>query len=387
VLLTIFESFADAAPESVTRLLQVCQWWRAIAANAPRLWTHIKIKIKPTWDQSETAWKNVAMVESHLKRSASLPLHINLDLRDLLDQESQMEDYVDSGGDLGQLRHNARFFHFEDANQLLSEECGFGLISWIVSVLVGEDGMHMGRWKTARILLPPEEQPTERIWELFSGPTPQLTELLISSNRLWQRLLVDGDGGPVKFPDLSSLKALTLEESVVKDIDFLGLTFPSVKCLELAMDISYCSQLSLFTSLEYLDVILDSRSPADAVKAIYLPSLRDLKIHVYEPAAAEWQVEWHVPVLQTLKIVGSIDDESKALPNVQAVEVIWRLRGRYNLTGVEPELHRTLQTILSKYSDMQELTLHRRLEPIWEKYVRDLSKEKRLALPMVSIYH
>src|SRR5450631_876186 len=49
VLLMIFESFSKAAPELVAGLLEVCKRWRDIAANAPRLWTHIRIKIEPTW--------------------------------------------------------------------------------------------------------------------------------------------------------------------------------------------------------------------------------------------------------------------------------------------------------------------------------------------------
>ena len=383
VLLMIFKFFTDGAPELVG-LLQVCKRWRDIAANAPRLWTHIKIKIRPTWDQREAARKNAAMVKSHLKHSASLPLHINLDLKYMLDEKSQTNEYADSSGCENELfRYARRFLNptnaYIDHVVNISESYGPEQVWRMVNVLVGEDGMHMRRWKTLHILQPSNGRDVREIWKLFSGRTPELTELLIPVN-LSQ---LSRASSKKTFPDLSSLEALTLE-GVASDTDFLGLTFPSVKRLDLEMIISCSSQLSLFTSLEYLDVLFYGVSAVGAVPAIHLPVLRDLVLHIYGPTG----VEWHVPVLQNLTFIGSLDDESKALPNVQAVTVRWGLwlRPPDNPTGLEPELHRTLQTILSKYGDMQELSVHIPMKPIWGKYVQNLSEEKRLVLPPVSFF-
>jgi hypothetical protein len=385
VLLMIFESFAEAAPELVMDLLQVCQRWRDIAANAPRLWTHINIKVEPTWDQRKAARKDDAMIETHIEHSASLPLHINVDLSDMLGEDAQVEGFYGgllSNGCNNEICCDAKRYVSKleecESNPIpfFSESYGPEKVSWTIRTLAGsyEEHPHTLRWQSARIFLPCNGRDITGIWKLFSDPTPQLKELLISAD--FSQL-----SSKKCFPDLSSLEALTLE-GMVTDFDFLGLTFPSVKHLELEMDISLSSQLSLFTSLEYLDVLFQGKPAAGNVPAIHLPVLRDLTIHVYGSTG----VEWHVPVLQTLMIAGSLDDESKALPNVHAVKVSWELRQPGNPTGVEPELHRTLQTILSKYSDMQELSLHIQLKPVWEKYVRDLSEEERLVLPPVNFY-
>jgi F-box-like len=367
-------------------LLQVCKRWHAIAASTPRLWTHIQIKVEPAWDQREAARKNAVMVKSHLEHSASLPLHINLDLSDMLDQELQT-DYTDLGecdNDLCCAARNVayRTDAYQDRMIDICESYGPGQVSEIVHELVGEDGMHMGRWKTVHILLPSNGRDVKEIWELFSGPTPQLTELLISGKRLSQRALVSGSKGPIKFPDLSSLESLTLQGVIQTDIDFLGLSFPSIKHLELEMDTSLSSQLSLFTSLEHLDVLFQGEPAAGDVPAIHLPVLRDLTIHVYGPTG----VEWHVPILQTLTIFESPDEGSKELPNVQAMKVRWELGFPSEPAGFERPMQRTLQKIISKYSDAQELSIHAPLKPIWEEYVQDLSEEKRLVLPTVDFY-
>jgi hypothetical protein len=216
--------------------------------------------------------------------------------------------------------------------------------------------------------LPDNDRDITEIWKLVSGRTPQLKELLISAD--FSQL-----SSKKCFPDLSSLEALTLER-VVEDFDFLGLTFPSVKRLELEMDISLSSQLSLFTSLEHLDVLFQGKPAAGNVPAIHLPVLRDLTIHVYGSTG----VEWHVPILQTLTIFDSPDDGSRELPDVQAMKVRWEFVYS-EPTGFERPLQLTLQAIVSKYSDAQELSIHAPLEPIWEEYEQSLSEEKRLVLP------
>jgi hypothetical protein len=380
VLLMIFESFAAAAPE-LAGLLQVCKRWRDIAANAPRLWTHINIKVKPSWDQRKAARRDTAMIKKHLKHSASLPLHINVDLNDMLNEEDQMEGFLGAlslNGCNNKICRDARKFvsdldvdESEDPVPCFSRSYGPKHVLTTINTLIGTDGIHMSRWKSFHIFLPPNGRDITEIWRLFSGPTPQLTQLLISGDGLPQ---VSGTNAPVSFPDLSSLELLTLH-SVVKKIDFLGLTFSSVKRLELDM---YTPQISLFTSLEHLDLCLsNAASTADAVKVIRLPLLRDLTFY----SNASTTIEWHVPLLQRLEIVGPFHSLVAPFPDVQALEVTWR--PSYDANN-ETILQRSLQTMMSQYKDMQKLTMHALLRPIWENYVQQLGEEKRLDLPTIA---
>lgn len=73
--------------------------------------------------------------------------------------------------------------------------------------------------------------------------------------------------------------------SKIADLDFLRLTFPGVKCLEIEMNIHNSLQLSQFMDLEYLDVHF-TEVPTDAnsaVQLIHLSLLRDLTVHVHGP--------------------------------------------------------------------------------------------------------
>jgi hypothetical protein len=389
VLLMIFESFAEAAPELVTDLLQVCERWRDIAANAPRLWTHINIKVKPTWNQCEAARKDAKMIKTYLQHSATLPLHINVDLRKMLDEESQIEGFLnglmairctnDICGEVRRFVFKLEGRRSEDPVPCFSESYGPEEVLNTIETLVGSSGEHMHRWKSARILLPRNGRDIREIWTLFSGRTPQLTELLVSGNKLSRESLVAYKHIPDIFPDLSSLEALTLQ-GTVKDFKFLGLTFPSVKRLDLAMDISVSSQLSLFTSLEYLDVLFVSTQVTGAI--IRLPLLRGLAIHLQESIT----VEWHVPVIQRLEIVAPYEDLVTTLPDVQALKVEWRLGKTGYVAEDESNLLCTLEAIMSQYRDMQKLTIQALLRPIWENYVEQLGEEKRLDLPTITFY-
>jgi hypothetical protein len=167
----------------------------------------------------------------------------------------------------------------------------------------------------------------------------------------------------------------------ITNLDFLQLTFPSVKRLDIEITIRNSLQLSQFTNLEYLDVLFNE-IPTDAnsaVKVIHLPLLRDLTIHIY----GSTRVEWHIPILQRLTVIGWFDDGLKEPPNIRALHVRWRL-GQPNYTmEIESSLLHTLQAMMSAYEGMKKFSIKASLRPIWDKYVQGLSGEERLALPRV----
>ena len=161
VLLMIFESFALSAPEFVAGLLQVCIRWHDIAANVPRLWTHIHIKVELTWDQREAARKDAAMIETHLHYSASLPLHINVDLENMLNQKSQEEGFLSgflrNGCSNGMCLGARKFMSKLDGGEsetmtYWSERYGPKQVVDTIDALVGEDGIHMSRWQSFAIV-------------------------------------------------------------------------------------------------------------------------------------------------------------------------------------------------------------------------------------------
>jgi hypothetical protein len=85
------------------------------------------------------------MVRSHLKHSALLPLHINLDLKNMLDEESQTDEYTNSARCKNELCRDATRYldptdTYIDQVASISESYGPGQVSRIVDVLV------RGRW-------------------------------------------------------------------------------------------------------------------------------------------------------------------------------------------------------------------------------------------------
>jgi hypothetical protein len=347
----IFELLAARDSEVLMDVITVCKRWYNIAVNAPRLWTQIFIIVEPSEYERLEGLRDKGYVHACLRRSASLPLHITLNLTDMRPYQHPGQKHRDVLG--------------------------------TISLLVGISRIHMSRWKTLKIFLPRYEEAVRAIWQLFDGATPQLVKLLVRANTLSRMALVSPTQHHASFSDLSLLADLTLEGPTI-DMDFLGLNFPSVRTLDMQTDIRNSPQISRFTHLEYLDILFTQfpfpTISNSALKPIHLPLLRRLTFHVY----GSTRVEWHVPVLQRLKIVGSLNDESKAPPNVRALHVRWTL-GLPNYT-TEPRLLPTLQTIISKYNDTQELSIHTSLKPIWEKYMQDLSEDKRLVLPTVSFY-
>jgi hypothetical protein len=239
----------------------------------------------------------------------------------------------------------------------------------------------MKRWKSLHIFLPRSGLDIPAIWELFCGPTPQMTELFISSGELSRSQIMSSTKGPASFPNLSSLEDLTLSVGGVTDLDFLPLTFPSVKRLQMDTSIPNSLQLSRFTNLESLDIYFKelSTNADSALEVVHLPLLRDLTLHVY----GSTKVEWRIPILRSLTIIGWFGDGSKVAPTVRALHVIWNLVRPNYTTEIESSLLHTLQAMISGYGDMQKLSIPISLRPIWDKFVEGLSEEKCLALPTV----
>ena len=363
VLLMVFCSFAGGNPESATRLLSVCRRWYDIVVRAPRLWNHIDVKLRKDWNLSTATDLFIQHITTCLQRSASLRLHIRLDLDGLLTK---------------QIEHRVR-----------------AMIE-AIPVLVGENGEHMKRWETFEIILPsyPDEGDSEdesedeyttdeSIWRHFSYPAPNLNQLWVKNAYFVQD--IPPHSQLTSFLQLESLKYLRIAGGPRK-WDFLGLNFESVTRLELdSFTESYIRVLSLskFTRLQHLligvfqEVVVIGSLGADAV--IHLPSLQTLSIKYYSPTS----IIWDLPLLQMLTIDGYHGRLTGfELPKVLVLHVCWRTYYRHQKKDFEIQQH--LRLLLSQYTEMRKLTIPSIARPVWEgDWVTELRGSRALKVEFI----
>jgi len=93
VILMVFQMYTEKNSSFATHLLPVCHRWHPIAVNAPALWNHINVRLGGTWDVKAEAKLVTRMINTCLKHSASMPLHITLDCQDLESEKSRLNGY------------------------------------------------------------------------------------------------------------------------------------------------------------------------------------------------------------------------------------------------------------------------------------------------------
>jgi F-box-like len=398
VLLMIFKLFSCKDPKLATRLLRVCRQWYEIAMNSPGLWTYIEISTKCTWNQQKEAMKDNAKAAACLQRSASLPLRICLDFRAMDSGRTNMIKHATNllegsipVGKRDSFRRNAgrlnlsAFIDSIDAD--IAHACRPDHVLDTISILTGERGEKMKRWGAFFIAFPQRHLDLiGPIWRLLSGPTPNLTRFVVFGVYMAQNSAISLTEGA--FPDLSALKRLALHGRIV-DLDFLSLQFHTIERLELWTDLRLhhqTIQLSRFKHLERLEIECHSDfldNPGDTigpVGRIELPYLQELTLGFKQAAIMKWEV----PILQKLQVRYMWRDGDSVLPelpDVRALHFSWHIL-RLEKSGERTlELRQGLKEIVSKYKELQTLSVQSLLRPIWDQFVQDLGEEEQSALP------
>jgi hypothetical protein len=252
-----------------------------------------------------------------------------------------------------------------------------------ISLLVGENGVNIERWKTLHISLPTESEALgeDSIWPLFSGPTPNLTKIFIAGVDHTSRNVLD----------MSAVEDLALSRGI-SDPKLLKLSRVSLRRLKLECDLRRCGSIhfSWYAHLEHLTIThvtsdCTGRSPraelgVSAATHIYLPSLQSLSLLWYVNAA----ITWKLPKLQMFRVGGLSTDLFKGLPDIWPLQVCLEVFDGDTNTAGNHVVRLVLQKILSQYVLMEMLTIPLRYQYIWEKLVSDLVEQGESAFPVVT---
>jgi hypothetical protein len=100
-------------------------------------------------------------------------------------------------------------------------------------------------------------------------------------------------------------------------------------------------------------------------------------------------MNWEVPVLQKLEVEHMWKDGDTLLPwlpDVQTLHFHWDIWNIFRLEEFGErrlEIRQDLEGIVSKYNDMQILSIRSCLRPIWDEFVQDLGEQEQLTLPTI----
>lgn len=385
ILHTIFELYTEHKPRLIANILGVCRRWYSIAINAPTLWNRIDVILPTTWDMQGATRKIDSMINLFLQRSISLPLHIRLDCSEIQPGSvlfsNHLSDYL--YGAVPSLALYTVRLHVESwdtsaftgTGSVCSPNHGYNTIS----LLVGEDGVHMKRWQTFELILTQETDMDDEVWRRLSYEAPNLIRLVTED------FYFDPDDrvkGLNPLSNMTSLKELTIN-GTMSHIDLIGVKETSLTFLSLGnVDLRahhHSLLLSRFVNLEHLMIVEKRGYHPSAVTSripITLPRLQILNVSSPEHGS----IQWTVPILQTLRIYGSL---SSGLPGVRALHVYLTLRN-FEPTFMK-EGRDILRQLVSQYKEMEALTLPEVSKPIWETYTSHITQEKESVVKLPNI--
>jgi hypothetical protein len=179
VLSSIFSCVVNQLyfPGNLLNIASVSRRWRTLTIQNPYLWRRIKIVPEKTIERTQSQLEYITL---SLERSRDLPLDIEVRfdgeasarfnvrkiLRDFIYSTFPNVEGTKFDGEL--------YDHI--SNSPISEHYST-VYEELVNRLIGPDGMHMKRWRSAYIGLPPNSY--KRLWSLFNGQAPQLQTLKI----------------------------------------------------------------------------------------------------------------------------------------------------------------------------------------------------------------
>jgi hypothetical protein len=377
VILMIFQAYANNNTSLATHLLPVCRRWHHIIVNAPGLWNHISVRYGGTWDVKAEAGLATRRINTCLKYSASMPLHITLDCQNLESEQSRLSGYI--AHCLNEIGFPDLDTSFKTRNvdvyslgaTVLDRDISrchpdHAIVS--ISTLVEDIRRQKKRCESLDVILP-KNNPRDlrqRVWQLFGRLSLSLVTLSVKESPRSGNSLFD----------LSSLEVLKLTGDI-EHLDFLPLKLNSLKCMVLETTFAMYHrslQLSRFTQLERLVLRCGQYYGWTSAGTINLPCLRSLHLTSYPSVS----VTWNVPVLQLLELDGRLE---WPLPDVRVLHV----RLENSVFYPKDNAPRLLRQFLSTYKDMQQFTIPARLRSNWDSLVRELTQKQELPLELPNI--
>lgn len=392
ILVMIFGIYAEHKPQSITHLLGICRRWYIAAINAPMLWNRIDVVLPNTWDMQGASLKINAMINLYLQRSASLPLHIRLDSSGMQLQYTLFLNYI------SKCLHDSAFSINIDAAKQHVESLDIraspceGMVCSpnhrydTISSLIGHHGVHLRRWESFELILCPVPGMDREIWQRLCHQAPNLVKLVVRGiysdpwdpySDVWGQV-----GESQSLVGMVSLKELTLEGNITY-LNLFGdketsLTSLSLSWVDLRTD-HHSLRLSRFVNLEHLTLVDkglfhdDMNSPGIAMT---FPRLQSLNIS----STGHKAIIWVVPILNSLRVSGIL---SSGLPDVHAVHVYLELPALDS--NPTTDLCNFFCQAISRYQEMESLTLPVAAKDIWEQYMGSILQRQEAVSSLPNI--
>jgi hypothetical protein len=282
----------------------VCRKWNGVVASCPLLWRTISV----TYDGDTRCIRSLCnYVEMALARSKRVPLDITINLESFVGPREYFHSRIrETFQDL----NSSSVFRSWDWDENCPMEVEYRKVfEKLIKLFTGDNGSHMWRWRTLRLILPEEDGYTEMIphlWPLFSGDASYLKELTIQANyddvedfrRLEKSFLHLRNLESLHIPEHFALSSFDVEPRSIRHLS-----------LHEVKDWSNLVQFSSFINLRTLRYSVEyvTRHPAisSVVQRVYLPFLQTLSL---EGAHHNDVLNlFDLPILSTVYLLDSFD--------------------------------------------------------------------------------
>lgn len=223
ILSLIFEEYLGIYHPSIRRLLLVCRHWHNIVMGNELFWSTIDVVFGEKTAVFDIR-RSLPYIKACLSRSGGHPLVIYIDLcgiddpmthyaREMYENIAKLlydPEEEEDPEEFDEAQHQSLWQWTENLNW---QGCPIQIRKWMkrpLSLLIGEEGLHMKRWKAFTLMIKPEQD--RWFHDEFPYPTPQLEELTLvglkSAQTIW--------GASTLFPYMPKLRFLDIQDMEFK---------------------------------------------------------------------------------------------------------------------------------------------------------------------------